>query len=339
MLRAARLLLVGSAAAAIGSIAFIARQATAFSPLLLVFAAAAALFLLAAVTLERDPRRGRLLAAAAACALAGIGTLAGMGAGEVTFPAAALGVLAAWCAAMWRTPRWVRVAFLASLVAGLLVNATRLLVLLFFPFLLPSVLVWPITAALFVPGIGPLVAIYGAIGLSVALAVAAFAPPVAFAPRPDARLLARDAAVAGVVFVGLEVALAFAQPNTSARDELVPVAIAVIFVAGALLALGVRLLRRGVPGGLVATFLGATTLVYIVSARPTVVCEPNGASESSGPWWMPYGGGMRSVGGGVRVAGAAAVRNRTAGIHQRKEPAGGAHRGTENYRAAHQGFS
>ena len=97
---------------------------------------------------------------------------------------------------------------------------------------------------------------------------------------------------------GLEVALAFAQPNTSARDELVPVAIAVIFVAGALLALGVRLLRRGVPGGLVATFLGATTLVYIVSARPTVVCEPNGASESSGPWWMPYGGGMRSVGGG-----------------------------------------
>ncbi len=314
MLRAARLLLVGSAAAAIGSIVFIMSRAEAPSPLLFAFTGAAVLLAGAAITLEPDPRRGRLLAAAGALALGGAGTLAGFGAGEVTFPAAALGVLAAWSAATYRSPRWVALAFAAYLAVGLALTAGRLQALAASPFLLPSVVLWPLSAAFFVPGIGGLFAIYAALGLAVALAFAAYARPTAFAAPPKWRSVARDALVAGLAFVAFEAALALARPSTSARDELVPLAVAAMFAAAAILALGVRLLRAGVPGGLAATVLGATAVLYVVTARPTVECTTNGAASGSGPWWLPYGGGVRSSGSGSSDGGASGRIERDDGV-------------------------
>lgn len=298
MLRTARLLLVGSAAAAIGVIAVIASRASAFSPLLFIFAAAAALFALAARNLEQDPRRGRLLAVAAASALGGIGTLAGFGAGDVTFPAAALGVLAAWTAAMWRSPRRVRIAFLGYVAVGVLLYLPRLPGLLALPWLLPGLLVWPITALLFVP-LGVPIVIYGAFGLAIALTVAAYARPIAFAHPASWREIARDALAGGVAFVVLEAALAIARPHTSALRELVPIAIAVIFIAGALLAAGVRLLRSGAAGGVAAIVVGGAVVLYIVTARPTIECSGNGVGSSSGPWWLPNFGSMSSSGSSI----------------------------------------
>lgn len=298
MLRVARLLLVGSAAAAIGVIAIIASRASAFSPLLFIFAAAAVVFALAAANLERDPRRGRLLAVAGACALGGMGTLAGFGAGDVTFPAAALGVVAAWAAVMWRSPRWVRIAFIVYIAIGVAFSAPRLPGLLALPWLLPGFLVWPLTTFLFGPA-GLPIAIYGAFGLAIALTVAAYARPAAFAAPASWRAIGRDALVGGVAFVLLEVAIALARPHTSARHELVPIAIVVMFVAAALLAGGVRLLRSGAAGGIAATVIGGAAVLYIATARPTIECSDNGVGSGSGPWWLPNLGSMSSSGSSI----------------------------------------
>ncbi|HYY55358.1 MAG TPA: hypothetical protein VFA01_08245, partial [Candidatus Dormibacteraeota bacterium] len=81
-LRIARLLLVGAAAASIGCVAIILPRASGVSPFLAFFVAAAALFVAAARTLERDVSGGRLLAAAGAFTLAGVGVLSGFGAGD-----------------------------------------------------------------------------------------------------------------------------------------------------------------------------------------------------------------------------------------------------------------
>jgi hypothetical protein len=298
VLRVARLLLVGSAAASIGVIAVIASRASALSPLLAIFAAAAVLFVLAARSLEPDPRRGRLLAVAAACALGGMGTLAGFGAGDVTFPAAALGVLAAWTAAMWRSPRWVPIAFVAYVAIGVLLSLPRLPGLLALPWLLPGFLAWPLTTLFFIP-VGIPVAIYAAFGLAVALTAAAYSRQTVFAGPLDWRVIARDAVIGALAFVLLEVALALARPSTSARQELVPVAVVVMFVAAAVLAAGLRLLRSGVAGGLAATVIGAAVVLYIATARPTIECRDNGVATGSGPWWLPNMGSMASSGSNV----------------------------------------
>jgi hypothetical protein len=295
VLRASRLLLVASAAASIGVIAFIESRASAFAPIVLIFAVAAALFVLATVELERDPRRGKLLAVAAALTLASIGTLAGFGSGEVTFPAAGLGVIAAWLAVMWRSARWVWWAFVAYLAAGLLLSAPRLGGLVLLPWLLPSVLMWPISGALPLGGAG-IIAIYGAFGLALALAVAAYARPAAFTARPDPRTVVRDAVLAGIAFVGLEALVALARPNTSAWREIVPLAVVIMFVAAALLAAGIRLARSGTMGGMVISVVGAALVIYIATARPTVECSFRGTGTSMGPWWLPYSGWASSGG-------------------------------------------
>ena len=303
MLRIARLLLVGSAAASLGLIAFIASQASALSPFLLLFVAAAVLFLLAASALERDVRRGKLLAVAGACALGGMGVLAGFGAGQLSFPFAALGALAAWCAVMVRAPRWVVVAFVVYLVVGVVLNAGRLGAYALSPFAIPTVLIWPLTGAIAIPGTGGLIAIFGAFGAALALTVAAYSAPRAFVASPSWRAFGRDALVGGLALVGLEVALAFANPSTSARYELVPVAIAILFVSGALLVVGVMLVRAGAPGGVLITVVAGAAVVYILTAPPTVSCGPNGAGSTNGPWWLPYYGGVSMSGGSGTSAG------------------------------------
>lgn len=298
MLRVARLLLVGSATAAIGVIAVIASRASAFSPLLLIFFAAAVLFVLAAAALEGDPRRGRLLAVAGASALAGMGILAGFGAGDVTFPAGALGVLAAWATVMWRSPRWVWLAFIAYLVIAVALALMRIQGPPVSPMLLPSVLLWPFTTLLFVSA-GLPIAIYGAFGLGIALAVAAYAPPTMVSSPTAWRVIARDATAGGIAFLLLEVALAIARPNTSARHELVPIALVVMFISAALLAGGVRLLRSNAAAGFAATVIGGALVLYIATARPTIECSRNGVSTTSGPWWSPSFSVMSSSGSSV----------------------------------------
>lgn len=311
MLRVARLLLVGSAAASIGLIAFIASRASALSPLLLLFAGAAALFLLAVRTLEEDPRRGKLLAVAAAAALGGMGVLAGFGAGELTFPFAALGVLAAWCAVMWRSPRWVVAVFVLYVIVGIALNAGRLGGYALSPFALPTVLIWPLTGAISIPGTGGVVAIFGAFGAAVALTVAAYSTPRAFVASPSWRAFGRDALLGGAVLLGLEVALAFANPGTSARYELVPLAIAIMFVSGALLTVGVDLIRAGAPGSVIITIVGGAAVVYILTTSPTVECRSNGSGSTNGPWWLPYyGGGTMSGGSGTTAGGSTATTGR-----------------------------
>lgn len=297
MLRVARLLLVGSATAAIGVIAVIVSRASAFSPLLLIFIAAAVLFVVAAAAVERDPRRGRLLAVAGASALAGMGILAGFGAGDVTFPAGALGVLAAWATVMWRSPRWVWLAFIAYLAIAAALALLRMQGPPASPMLLASVLLWPFTTLLFTSA--GLVAIYGAFGLAIALAVAAYAPPMMVSSPTAWRVIARDATACGIAFMLLEVALAMARPNTSARHELVPIALVVMFIAAALLAGGVRLQRSNLASGLAATVIGGALVLYIATARPTIECARNGVSTTSGPWWSPSFAATSSSGSSV----------------------------------------
>ena len=297
MLRASRLLLVASAAASIGVVVFIESRARGFAPIVLLFPVAAVLFVVAARDLENDPRRGKLLAAAAALTLAGMATLAGFGAGEVTFPASGLGVIAAWLAVMWRAPRWVGWALLAYIGVGIALSLPRLGALVFLPWLLPSLLTWPISTALFLSA-GAIVGIYAVLGLAVALAISAYVRPAVFTPRPAARTLLRDGVMAGLALVLLEALFALTQVNTSARYELVPFAIAVMFLSAAMLVGGVRLLRAGVFGGALAAAVGGALVLYIVTARPTVECSFRGVATTAGPWWLPYFGSMTSTGGG-----------------------------------------
>ena len=293
MLRAARLALVASAAASLGVVAVILTRASAASPYLLLFGLAAADFVASARTLERDRRRGVLFAWGGALSLAGMGTLAGLGAGDVTFPAAALGIVAAVLASLVPPSRRVLVAVAVYVLVGIAVSAPRLPGLLAFPFLVPSLLLWPLMLAL---GPGAL-AIFAVIGLGIGLTVAALAPALP-APRPRRPLALVAGLVAAVAADAIEIALAVAQPHTSARAELGVLPLAVLFVAGALFGAGAVLAMSRAGGGLVATTLGGAVLIYALFSRPTVECFGNGVATSGGPWWLPALGALSSSGGG-----------------------------------------
>jgi len=293
VLRAARLALVGSAAASLGVIAIIFTRASAASPYLLIFGFAAADFVASARILEADRRRSRLFAWGGALSLAGMGTLAGFGAGDVTFPAAALGIVAAILASLVPPSRRVLAAVLAYVVVGFAINAARLGSLLAFPLLLPSLFVWPLTLSLGAGGLG----IFAVIGAGIALTIAALAPAITLPrgrPRPALALAA--ALLGGLGAAACEVLLALAQPNTSARAELGPAPLAILFVAGALFGGGVVLAIGRRAGGLALTTLGGAVLLYGLLARPTVVCSGNGVGTSGGPWWLPSLGAQSSRG-------------------------------------------
>ncbi len=271
MLRASRLALVGAAAAAIGDLAIIASRADTFAPVLIIFIAAGVLFIAAARALEADPRRGRLLAWAGAAALGGVGTLAGFGAGDVTFPTAGLGVVAAWLTALTPWSRRIALLFGAYLVAGLALFVPRFVPLLALPWLLPSVLIWPLSLGL--PLGGGIFLIFLSFGAAIALTAAAFAPTTGgLAPPAGASwgLALAAGAAGGAALVALEVVLALARPNTSARFELSAVPLLIVFAAGALAGGGALLVRAAVPGALLVTMLGGAAAVYIIGSRPTV---------------------------------------------------------------------
>ena len=306
-LRIARLLLVGAAAASIGCVAIILPRASGVSPFLAFFVAAAALFVAAARTLERDVSGGRLLAAAGAFTLAGVGVLSGFGAGDVTFPAAGLGVLAAWAATLHPPRRSAVYAFAAFVIAGVVATAPRFFTALAYPWTLATLFLWPWTLLLVAPPLG-FVPIYGSFGIALAL-VAAYASRRAQTrpsrlPPLSARAVA-GYALAGAAAVALYVALAYARESTSARFELEPIALAALFVAGSLAALGAAALRSSPAIGVVATALAGAVLLFSFVSRPTVECGHGGAATGPGPWWMAWRGGSLSSEGRVGPDGSA----------------------------------
>ena len=107
-----------------------------------------------------------------------MGTLAGFGAGDVTFPAAGLGVIAAWLAALWRGPRLLGRAFLAYLAVGVALNLSRLAALSALPWSIPGILVWPVSSTFFISPAGLPIAIYGALGIACALVITAYSRPL-----------------------------------------------------------------------------------------------------------------------------------------------------------------
>jgi hypothetical protein len=306
-LRLARLLLVGAAAAAIGCVVVIVSRAAAVSPLLAFFVVAAVLFVAAARTLERDARGARLLAWAGAFSLAGVGVLAGFGAGDITFPAAGLGVLAAWSAALHPPRRRALIAFVAYVAIGALATAPRLLLAFVYPWTFATLFLWPWTALIAAPALG-FALIYGSFGVAVALVAAyvsrrtgrsAAAPP-ALSLRASLASLAVGAAA-----VALFVALAYARQSTSARFELGPVPLAAVFVAGALAALGVGVVRSAPATGVVCLSIGGAVLLFSFLAEPTVQCVRGGGSTGPGPWWLAWPGGTFQSQGYVAPDGSA----------------------------------
>jgi hypothetical protein len=298
-LRIARLLLVAGCAAAIGCIAVIISRASGISPVTALFALPAVLFALAAASLGRDARRGRALGLAGALTLAALGTLAGFGAGDVTFPAASLGVLAAWAAFLHPPRRQTVVAFLVYLAIGVALAASRPF---FGPFTLGTIFLWPITLSLGSVGSGafPLV-IFAALGAGIALAARAFwdAPVLG---RPSRAALALSA-IAGTLAVGALLLYAQVRADTSLRFEIDPAGALYVFAGAALISLGATSLRRAAAVALVALAIGAGIAASLAFARATVVCASNGVSTSSGPW--PWSVGPMSSRGSLGSAGGA----------------------------------
>lgn len=342
-LRLARLLLVGAAAGAFGVFAYIAVLARTFSVPLLLFVFAGVALAYAARSLGTDPRRGRLLAIAGGLILAATGVLAGFGAGNLSLPMGALGVLAAWAAVLHPPRRAPLVAFAIYVAIGLALTLPRGATLLAFPWLVSGVLLWPwmSTFLLFPASFG--LPIYGSIGVALALAVSAFvtprgprttsgdpataagdhataagtpadAGPVAPSPAADGRAtrlaIARGGALAlgagGLATAGY-IAWAYARPHTSARFELDPVPLAIIFAGAALLGTGLATLRA-LPGPAIgALAVGATVAVVVLLGRPTVECYANGVATTGGPWWLPETAGASS-GGSTTISGGGSAR-------------------------------
>ena len=315
-LRIARLLLVGAAAGAFGLLVYIAALARSFSVPLVVFLLSGVALAYAARSLGRDLRRGRLLAIAGGLALAATGVLAGFGAGNLSLPIGALGILAAWAAVLHPPRRAPLIAFGIYVAIGLLLTLPRGATLVAFPWLLSSVLLWPWTSTMLLSASFGL-PIFASIGVALALGVSAFvgplgaapshvpipahvpgSPPVSAAHSPITRsFLVRTgglALAAGAVATAAYVSWANARPQTSARFELDALPLVIVFAGGALLALGVALLRAVPAVGLTSLAIGATVAVVVLLGRPTVECHANGVSTTGGPWWLPRPGGSSS---------------------------------------------
>src|SRR5256885_1196004 len=95
----------------------------------------------------------------------------------------------------------------------------------------------------------------------------------------------------GVLFIE-----ALSHPETSARFELAPPALALVFAASALVGAGILGLSTVPNRALVALGVGLPIVIYAMASAPTVECRPNGVRTTGGPWWMLPSG---FSGGGV----------------------------------------
>jgi len=306
--RAARLLLVASAASCIGILAYILSVASGVSPFLAFFVLAALLFIGAAASLERAPERARPLAWAGACLLLFVGTLAGFGAGFLTFPAILLG-----CTAAIRTHRATSeragpaarpLGRLRWLVAVYLLVG---LVLALWRFAMSSspapsppgaalgvlwgAFLWPL---LFGPS-SMYVVLFALPGVALAIAAMALLPRSGDLGPPRRGLGIGGAG--GLLVVGIEVGLAYARASSSAWFELGVAPLVLLFAAGGLLGAGLWWSRSGARAATVAVAIGGAVVLYALFSRPTVECMPNGVSTSAGPWWLPQLDGRLSSSG------------------------------------------
>jgi hypothetical protein len=147
-LRIARLLLFAAAFFAVASALYIgvlSSDRLRALPWLVLFLLSAAGFAEAWRRIGRDAPGARRWAIAAAILLAAVGTVTGLGAGNITFPAAGVGALAAWAAVLHPPKRRVAVAFAVYLAIGIAINAGRLGLAFLYPWIVATVLIWPIT--------------------------------------------------------------------------------------------------------------------------------------------------------------------------------------------------
>ena len=317
-LRVARLLLVAAAFGSLGVFVYIAAIARSLSAPLILFLLATLALVSAARSIGTDLRRGRLLALAGGLALAATGVLAGFGAGNISLPMGALGILAAWAAVLHPPGRTALLAFGAYVAIGLLLTLPRGATLAAFPWLLSSVVLWPWMSTLLLSGASGL-PIFASIGVALALAVSALVPPRSPATAPGSRVgIARAGAVAlatATLATAAYVAWAYARPHTSARFELDAIPLVVVFIGAALTGLGLATLRA-LPGpGLASLAAGATVAVLVLLGRPTVECYGNGVSTTQGPWWLLQTGGSSSgssVGSG-NATGSGSIRGSVTG--------------------------
>jgi hypothetical protein len=261
---------------------------------LVLFLIPIALFLAAHRAIGTDIGRARILALAAALALTGLAILTGFGAGDVSFPAASVGVLAAW--ATWLHPprRAYVAAFLLYTAVGLALVLPRLGAVLLSPFVLGQLFIWPVTAFFLSPLLAGL-PVFGALGASLAFAAYAARGPL---PSPPPILAVALALIAGALAVGVSFATALARTNTSARFELAPQAVILLFVATAATTLGLVSIRRVPLLAGVAIATGSAVLAIAVISRPTVSCTRGGDSTSAGPWWLGPAGTLAGSGSG-----------------------------------------
>ena len=293
-LRIARLLLFAAAACAFAVPVFIGARAAFVSPVLLLFGAPIALFVAAHQTIASDSMRARTFALAGASAMTALAILTGFGAGDVSFPAAGIGILAAWSAWLHPPRRKVVVLFVAYVAVGLVVAAFRTRGFVLAPFIVGDVLLWPATLLFLSPALFGL-PIFAGLGIALALGAYAFRQALPLS-RPAVALAA--AAAAGALAIGVVVALAFASPNSSARFELVPAGLAGIFAAAFASVLGLLAMRRSpLLAGL--GIAAGTMILTLASVSPaSVSCQQHGYSTSSGPWWLGPPGSMSASGGG-----------------------------------------
>jgi hypothetical protein len=294
-LRVARLLLFAAAAASFAVVVLIASRASAFSPLLLLFGVPIGLFIGAHQSIREGPKRARVLALAGAVSLSALAILTGFGAGDVSFPAAGIGVLATWSAWLHPPRRTTVMLFVAYVAIGLVVAVLRAGGSILVPFLIANVFLWPATILFLSPAALSGGAIFA--GLGAALGLAAYAARDAL-PRPGATVALAGAMLAGVLSLALVIGLAYASPNSSARFELVPQALIAIFAGAFATLLGLLTMRRSPVLAGIGVAAGASILAVAAISRPTITCSPNGYSTSAGPWWLGPGGSLTGSGGG-----------------------------------------
>lgn len=280
------------------------------APLLALFVLAGVAFAAAAARLEPDPRLGKALAIAAALVLTGMGVLAGFGAGDVTFPAAGLGALAAWAALLHPPRRAGALAFAAYVAVGLVMTGPRLGVALAYPWQLATIFIWPVSALL-QTGTAGFLLIYAPVGLGVAALVALFVRRMPGRAEPaeptvgGCGLLVTTLFLGGTTAIAVFIAMAYLRTDTSLRFELAGSVLALLFIGGALAGFGAAssLFTRSLGSGL-ALGIGVTVLFFVFTYRPAVTCSRGGVSEGMPLAWALSGvsGPQESRGGGTGSA-------------------------------------
>jgi hypothetical protein len=310
-LRVARSLLALAGGLALATVLFItaaSQDRIGAAPWLLLLLLTSAGFFAAALLLSRQPYRAKALAVAAATAMGALGVITGFGAGLLSFPAAAVGVLAAWAALLHPPTRRIVVAFALYLAIGVVASVLTAGPALISVFTLIFVLLWPGRLVL-IPA-ASFTSIFVLLGLAISFAVYALVGRRAVPRAVPVQWWVATIVVgiaAGVAAVGLFVAYANARPETSARFDLVdPLVLAVVFGGGLAAISGgicVFLWRR--PLAALALGLGVAALFMTFGARPAVACMRNGTSNGTPLAWSlraPFEGGSTaytSSGGGT----------------------------------------